>query len=181
MSLRDNLITLLNKYFYKKEEKPKKYKEWLTSQYENGTWYLGEYNNVFNQIQEFGEERTYITARYSSEIRGSSRLISLTLGFWKPTSNSFSYNQQVDISYVNETIDKSQSISLQDNGTLYLLSIPSSGGTVPDSVKNGLLTVTIHPYIDESTNNYYTGVSYKVNITDLTGSSSNFDIIEVTQ
>lgn len=41
MSLRDNLITLLNKYFYKREEKPVKYSQWLTSQYENGTWYLG--------------------------------------------------------------------------------------------------------------------------------------------
>lgn len=40
--LLENLITLINKYFYKTEEKPVKYNEWLTSEYVNGVWYIGE-------------------------------------------------------------------------------------------------------------------------------------------
>ena len=40
--LLENLITLVNKYFYKTEEKPVKYSEWLTSEYKNGIWYIGE-------------------------------------------------------------------------------------------------------------------------------------------
>lgn len=31
MGLLENIITLVNKYFYKTEEKPVKYYEWLTS------------------------------------------------------------------------------------------------------------------------------------------------------
>lgn len=42
MSLYENLIALVNKYFYKTEEKPIKYSEWLISEYINGKWFLGE-------------------------------------------------------------------------------------------------------------------------------------------
>lgn len=39
----NNLINLASKYFYKTEEKPAKYHEWLTSIYENGKWYICEF------------------------------------------------------------------------------------------------------------------------------------------
>lgn len=42
MSLYENLIALVNKYFYKTEEKPMKYNEWLTNTYSNGKWYICE-------------------------------------------------------------------------------------------------------------------------------------------
>lgn len=42
MSLHDNLINLLNQSFFKTEEKPAKYMEWLESEYLNGKWYIGE-------------------------------------------------------------------------------------------------------------------------------------------
>ena len=41
MSLYEDLIALVNKYFYKTDEKPAKYNEWLTSEYINGKWYIG--------------------------------------------------------------------------------------------------------------------------------------------
>ena len=40
--LYNNIITLVNKYFYKTKEKPAKYEEWLISEYVNGKWYIGE-------------------------------------------------------------------------------------------------------------------------------------------
>lgn len=40
--LYNNIIALLGNYFYKTEEKPIKYNEWLTSEYINGRWYIGE-------------------------------------------------------------------------------------------------------------------------------------------
>ena len=42
--LYENLVTLIHKYFYKTEEKPEKYYEWLTSEYVNGVWYICEEN-----------------------------------------------------------------------------------------------------------------------------------------
>lgn len=53
MGLLENIITLINKYFYKTEEKPVKYREWLTSKYINGKWYIQEqiqYNRVEQTI-----------------------------------------------------------------------------------------------------------------------------------
>ena len=48
MSLYEDLIALVNKYFYKTEEKPAKYNEWLQNGYSNGTWYLCEDFIYFN-------------------------------------------------------------------------------------------------------------------------------------
>jgi len=44
MPLLENIIIFINKYFYKTEEKPVKYAEWLTSEYTNGVWYICEDN-----------------------------------------------------------------------------------------------------------------------------------------
>lgn len=46
--LYNNIIALVNKYFYKTEEKPAKYEEWLQSGYSNGIWYLCENFIYFN-------------------------------------------------------------------------------------------------------------------------------------
>lgn len=42
--LYDNIIEFINQHFYKRNEKPVKYQEWLTNEYRNGEWYIG---NVF--------------------------------------------------------------------------------------------------------------------------------------
>ena len=64
MSLRDNLITLLNQSFFKTEEKPAKYMEWLISEYSNGKWYICEnfiYHNNGSDIELYNPQNAIIT------------------------------------------------------------------------------------------------------------------------
>lgn len=51
MFLYEDLVTLIHKYFYKTEEKPETYYEWLISEYKNGIWYIGEKAKPFFGIR----------------------------------------------------------------------------------------------------------------------------------
>lgn len=62
----DNITQLLNKYFYKTEEKPTKYNEWVTSYYSNGKWYLCEdflYFNDGSDIKLYNPQNAIITTK----------------------------------------------------------------------------------------------------------------------
>ena len=64
MSLYENLIALVNKYFYKTDEKPAKYNEWLTNTYSNGKWYICEdfiYHNDGSDTELYNPQNAIIT------------------------------------------------------------------------------------------------------------------------
>lgn len=133
MSLRDNLITLLNKYFYKREEKPVKYSQWLTSQYENGTWYLGV-KTIEQKV--ISVEKTIIRP-------SNPQVISFNI-----TLNKIHSQQEYNVTgLTNATINEN------DNQINLVCSFPST--------YTGGLTLTLKEYYDEENDKLYKGCSWR--------------------
>lgn len=137
MSLRNNLITLLSKYFYRKEEEIKKYEEWLISIYENGTWYLGV-KTIEQEI--INVEKTIIKM-------GSPYVIGFTITLNK-VNNQQEFNTNLG-SISNVTID-------ENNNQIYFTC--TFGGIYTNN-----LIFTLKKYYDEENNKLYKGCSGEIN------------------
>lgn len=130
MSLRNNLITLLSKYFYKREEKPVKYSEWITSKYKNGDLYIGETTIEQN-----------ITDVTRTVVNNSQGTYGVTI-----TLNKISASQTVTITEV----DLANTPSINENSNY--ISFVYTRGT---STSN--FTVTLSEYYDENNSVLYEG------------------------
>ena len=139
MSLRDNLINLLNQSFFKTEEKPAKYMEWLISEYSNGKWYIGE-EAPTGIVQELIETNTQLVDRVNSQIY----VFRITL-----TLNNISDNQNIYCS-----INGDSRTMTKDNNSLSYTGAFNYATTYFDVI------LRIDPYIDEN-NNYWNGLSWE--------------------
>lgn len=79
MSLRDNLINLLNQSFFKTEEKSAKYMEWLESEYTNGKWYINETTIPTPTAGNGGAQ--YIQSSYAINQQGTHENMSVFVSF----------------------------------------------------------------------------------------------------
>lgn len=132
MSLRNNLITLLSKYFHKREEKPVKYSEWITSKYKNGDLYIGE-TTIEQNI-------TDVTRTLVNNPQGLYGVV-ITL-------NKISASQTVTI----EGVTIHQAPSINDNENYNYITFMYKSGT---STSN--FTVILSEYYDENNNVLYEG------------------------
>ena len=132
MSLYNNLITLLSKYFYRRDEKPKKYKEWLISEYSNGKWYIGE------EAPEIRADNVKINEKEILEVRGE---------------------EKVEEIYTNtENIHTNQISNLGSLDSNYPDVIFGAARPLAQCVANQ--TITIPPYLDSENNIFYSGASW---------------------
>lgn len=134
----DNIIRLINQYFYRTKEKPDKYGEWLISEYVNGKWYIGETITVV--VQELIETNAQLVGRVNSQIY----VFTITL-----TLNNISDNQNIYCS-----INGDSKTMTKDNNSLSYTGAFNHATTYFDVI------LRIDPYIDEN-NNYWNGLSWE--------------------
>ena len=136
--LYNNIIALLGNYFYKTEEKPTKYNEWLTSEYANGKWYIGE---EAPEISIFSQNIESVEAT--------------------PLQANAIYRVVI---YCGTDIDDNQlktgwAFSSPSNHMIIF------AGTIDRIALQQTQTITIEPYLDSENNIFYTGCSWTGTIT----------------
>lgn len=156
MSLRDNLITLISKYFYKREEKPEKYEEWLISEYVNGKWYIGEEvpsQTVINQSLPLEDRIEMYYARRSSQY---------IMRIYNAIPENINDNQTISLKVENLLYDDDINEVFTINSTIKNvgLSFPPIRQYYMNS--GSYIEVTLNPYVDETYNVYYTGFTFSV-------------------
>ncbi|MBO5180123.1 MAG: hypothetical protein J6B87_07265 [Clostridia bacterium] len=154
-----NLITLIHKYFYKTEEKPEKYYEWLTSGYVNGKWYIGEEapsQTVINQSLPLEDRIEMYYVGHGPQY---------IMRIYNAIPESFNDNQTVSLKVENLFYDDDINEVFTVNSTMKNLGF--SFVTRQYYMNSGAyIEVTLNPYIDETYNVYYTGFTFSITFSE---------------
>lgn len=147
------------------------------STYENGVFILSDDVTIYDQTVlnssggEYGRKIKYI--KTTTNNRFTYRFI---IYYYYP--QHYHNNQIVNFTFEDgegHTINHPPYDLIVETG--YVFATIILDGELPAEDKNGSLTVKINPYYDTVNNNYYTGVEYKVEYTNLTESYQSFPII----
>lgn len=150
------------------EEYPSKeemWDEWLTSQYDNGELCINDINQKI-LVSTGGTNKCGVY--YTVEQRGSQRAIKLYICDWMPQNITQQQNAYARFG----GISTQQQIDFTTIAMIYGTIIPNN--TSPPT--SGTITVEVPSYQDDVNNIFYTGVTYKVNFTNLTESVQYYDV-----